>query len=83
MMKRKGEISGSSQAAVYEIKVQGRLDDSWAAWFGGMAMVCRGAREGEPITILTGAVADQSALRGLLSKIWDLNLAIVSIGRIE
>ena len=82
-MERRDEILDSSQASVYEIRVQGRLDGSWAAWFGGMAMVCEHTPGGDPITTLTGTVADQAALRGLLSKIWDLNLAIVSIDRIE
>ena len=44
----------------------------------GMTMVYEGAEDDSPITILTGPVADQAALRGLLTRIWDLNLTVIS-----
>ena len=59
---------------VYQIKVQGRLDESWSGWFSGMAVTVEGNT-----TTLTGAVVDQAALRGILSRLWDLNLALISI----
>ena len=64
----------------YQIKVQGRLDEGWSDWFSGMTVTfeCGSA----PITTLTGAVADQSALRGILTKLWDLNLRLISVARI-
>jgi hypothetical protein len=69
---------GLDQAAVYQIQVQGKLDESWSDWFSGMTITFEGG-----ITTLTGPVADQAALRGILSKIWDLNLTLVSVTRIE
>jgi hypothetical protein len=69
--------------AVYEIKVQGRLDERWSEWFSGMAIAVEGGGSDLPITTLTGVVADQAALRGIVSKIWDLNLALISLNRIE
>ena len=63
---------------VYQIKVQGRLDESWSGWFNGMAITLEG-----DTTTLTGAVVDQAALRGLLSRLWDLNLALISVNPIE
>ena len=69
---------GQDKSATYEIQVQGRLDASWSHWFEGMTIAFR-----DGITTLTGAVSDQAALRGILSKIWDLNLAVVSVNRIE
>ena len=63
---------------VYQIKVQGRLDESWSGWFSSMAI----ALEGDTTT-LTGAVVDQAALRGILSRLWDLNLALISVNPIE
>ncbi len=63
---------------VYQIKMQGRLDKSWSGWFSGMTITLD-----SDTTILTGAVADQSALRGILTKLWDLNLALISVAQID
>ena len=69
-------------ALEYRIVVQGRIDESWSEWLGGMSL--RHARDaaGEPVTTLTGLVEDQSALRGLLARIWNLNLSVVEVRRI-
>ena len=77
-MKQLNQEPGPDQAAVYQIKVQGKLDESWSDWFSGMTITFESS-----ITTLTGPVADQSALRGILSKIWDLNLVLISAIRIE
>ena len=66
-----------------QIRVQGWVGERWANWFDGMAMTYEGVEDDSPITVLTGVVVDQAALRGLLTKIWDLNLALISISRIE
>jgi hypothetical protein len=65
----------------YEIKVEGRLDEGWSDSFSGMMVTFDSGRA--PITTLTGAVADQAALRGMLCKLWDLNLTLISVRRIE
>jgi hypothetical protein len=67
----------------YQIKVQERLSENWSDWFGGMRITveCRG--DGASITTLIGVVADQAALRGILDKIWDLNLTLISVLPIE
>ena len=67
----------------YEIKVKGILEKKWSGWFNGMAITFGQASDGSPLTTLTGTVADQAKLRGLLSKIWDLNLTVLSVNRIE
>ena len=61
-----------------QIQVQGRLDEGWSDWFSGMTVTSESG-----VTTLTGTVADQAALRGILTRIWDLNLALVSVSRIE
>jgi hypothetical protein len=66
-----------------QIRVQGWIGERWANWFDGMTMAYEGAEDDSPITVLTGPVVDQAALRGLLIKIWDLNLALISVGRIR
>jgi hypothetical protein len=73
----------AEEVCVYQISVQGRLDASWSAWFDGLTMTCEAERGGQPITILTGPIADQSALRGTLNRIWDLNLIVVSVERLD
>ncbi len=67
-----------AQPIVYQIKVQGRLDESWSGWFNSMAITFEG-----DTTTLTGAIVDQAALRGILSRLWDLNLALISVNPIE
>ena len=67
---------GSPQEADrYEIRVKGHLADRWAAWFDGMTLT----RQADGTTVLDGPVADQSALHGLLRKISDLGLPLVSV----
>jgi hypothetical protein len=68
---------------VYRIRVQGRLDKRRSDWFEGMTMRLERASDDTFTTTLTGAVADQARLRGILSKLWDLNLTLLSVTRIE
>ena len=77
-MKSVNEPLGFDQAAGYQIKVQGRLDEGWSDWFAGLTVTFENG-----VTTLTGAVADQPALRGILTSIWDLNLTLISVNRIE
>jgi len=70
--------SGLDQPARYQIKVQGKLSENWSDWFSSMTVTLE-----NDVTILTGPVADQAALRGILSRIWDLNLTLISVNRIE
>ncbi len=59
----------------YQTIIAGVIDESWSAYFAGMTMVA----EPTGITRLSGDIADQSALHGLLNKIRDLNLGLVSV----
>ncbi len=75
--------TAQSSQAVYEIKVQGHLDQLWAHWFEGMTLThVENGESGQPCTLITGPVIDQPALHGLLMKIRDLNLILVSVRRI-
>ena len=77
-----GESDSTPQArAVYQIKVAGQLDPGWSEWFSGLAVTVEHSGD-DTTTTLTGPVADQSALRGILTKLWDLNLALISVTRI-
>ena len=68
-------------AEIYQVKVIGVLDDTWSEWFNGLDVRVERATEGLSITTLTGPVADQASLRGIVSKLWDLNLTIISVNR--
>jgi hypothetical protein len=70
------QTSGSKN--IYKIKVKGELDERWADWFNGLAILSDGHS-----TTLIGAVTDQAKLRSILSKIWDLNLTVISVVQIE
>jgi hypothetical protein len=59
----------------YEIRLRGRLDERWSAWFEGMTM----ALEPGGVTVLRGPVVDQAALHGLLARLRDLGLPLISV----
>jgi hypothetical protein len=67
----------------YEITVKGTLDPGWSDWFTGMAITVGALGEEPPLTVLAGDVGDQAALRGMLNKLWDLNLTLVSFTCID
>jgi hypothetical protein len=68
---------------VYEIKVEGHLDERWSDSLSGFALTVEEAGpEKQPATVLRGVVADQAALRGILTTLWDLNLALISLTRL-
>ena len=66
------------QSTPYQIRLIGALDSSWSDWFDGFSITVQGDE-----TILVGVVCDQSALHGILAKINDLGLPIVSIEKIS
>ena len=67
----------------YQIQIQGWIGERWASWFDGMTMTFERELDGTPVTRLIVTVADQAALRGILSKIWDLNLVLLSVSQTE
>ena len=69
--------SAPGQRAAYQIKVWGRLSADWSEWLNGVTIM----PEGDATSI--DAMVDQAALRGILCRMWDLNLTLVSVTRIE
>ncbi len=63
----------------YEIRLKGHLDSRWAAWFDGLSLT----NSSDGTTIICGPVADQAALHGLLQKVRDLGLPLISITQPE
>jgi len=62
----------------YEIRVEGVLDSRWSSWFEDLQVTSEGGR-----TLIAGPVPDQAALHGLLARIRDLNLPLISVQRIQ
>jgi hypothetical protein len=64
---------------LYQIRVQGHLDASWATWFDGLAI----SHESDGSSMLSGQIADQAALHSVLGKIRDLGLTLIAIQRLD
>ena len=68
----------------YQIRVEGRLGEGWASWFEGMEVAVDAPEDDGPTTTrIAGPVLDQAALHGLLSRVRDLGLSLVSVNRIK
>ena len=66
------------QPALYQIRVQGHMSSQWAAWFGGLQI--ENQPNGE--AVLSGPLADQAALHGVLGQIRDMGLTLIALNRI-
>ena len=75
------ETSAGSQhdARRYEIRLQGHLDSRWAAWFDGLTLT----NDNDGTTLIRGPVVDQAALHGLLQKVRDLGVPLISVTQID
>ena len=71
------------QPATYQIKLPGHLDESWSDWAGGMTITVENEDDGLLVTTMTGVVADQAALQGLLRRLYSLELPLISVNCIE
>ena len=69
--------------ATYQIKIPGHLNKNWSDWAGGMTITLESGDDGPPTTTLTGVVADQAALQGLLRRLYSLGLPLISVNCIE
>ena len=69
----------SRQPGRYEIRLKGHLDARWAAWFDGLTLT----HESDGTTLIHGPVVDQAALHGLLQKVRDTGLPLVSVTQVE
>jgi hypothetical protein len=78
-MNRANRNFNPAQSTIYQIRVKGHLDDGWSDWFGGLSIML----EPNGDTLLTGPVVDQCALYGLLKKVHDLALPLVSVNVVE
>jgi hypothetical protein len=71
-------VNGASSPARYEIRIGGVLDSRWAAWFEGLEVTSSGGE-----TVISGLLVDQAALHGLLTRVRDLGLCLISVRRLD
>ena len=71
--------TGQHSPGRYEIRVKGHLNSRWAAWFDGLSL----STESDGTTIIHAPVADQAALHGLLQKVRDVGLPLVSVTQLD
>jgi hypothetical protein len=71
--------NNSNTPIVHEIKIKGHLDSQWTDWFEGLTI----SLDENDDTLLTGPVIDQAALHGLLKKVRDLGMPLVSVNRVQ
>ena len=69
----------TSAAATYELRVEGHLDQHWSTWFDGLTVTL----QDDGTTVLRGVVADQAELHGLIAKVRDLGVALISVTSLD
>jgi hypothetical protein len=72
-------VTPNSNAMVYEIRLKGHLDARWSEWFEGLTITL----EESGSTLLSGPLADQAALHGILKKVRDLGQTLLSVNSVE
>lgn len=79
MSDKSRSASDPNQPAIYQIRIKGHLSRQWTEWFGGMNITLEESGD----TSLTGTVVDQAALHGLLKKVRDLGMPLISVNRVR
>ena len=79
MSETPASIKADPEPELYEIRLKGHLDDHWAGWFEGLTITL----EENGSTLLSGPLADQAALHGILKKVRDLGLTLLSVNSVE
>ena len=81
---KSNQSSSPNNGGIYEIRIKGLLDDHWGEWFEGMTLRKQeNAEADQDFTLIIGPIADQPALHGLLAKIRDLNLTLISVRTLD
>ena len=79
MQERDTPTGNRIEGGLYEVRLAGHLDARWASWFDGLSVT----HEGDGTTVISGPVADQAALYGLLQRVRDLGIPLVSVAHID
>ena len=73
------QVMQADESTEYEIRVRGHLDARWSAWFDGLRLTT----ENDGTTVISGPVVDQAALHGLLQKLRDVGMPLISITQVR
>ncbi len=79
MQNRRTSEAGEPGSGRYEIRLVGHLHERWAAWFDGLTV----AHRDDGTTVISGPIADQAALHGLLQRVRDLGLPLISVTELD
>ena len=79
MSAKSNSTTDPNEPQLYQIRIKGHLGAQWTDWFEGLTLTLEAGGE----TLLTGAVVDQAALHGLLKKVRDLGMLLLSVNRVE
>jgi len=72
-----------SGQGVYEIKVKGHIGETWSSWFEDMAITTGFDEDRNPVTTFTGLIVDQAALHGVIAKIRDIHMPLISVNQVD
>ncbi len=78
MAEQRNQGTGPAWPSIYQIRIEGHLGPAWTHWFAGLAITL----EDDGNTLLTGVLVDQAALHGLLKRVRDLGVPLVSVNRL-
>lgn len=79
MVRTVHQVDSYGQLVQYEIRVEGHLTERWSAWFDGLDI----ASEDDGTTVIRGSVVDQAALHGLLQRLRDIGIPLISLAPVE
>jgi hypothetical protein len=79
MSQRHTSTGDRPEAGRYEIRLTGHLDARWGSWFDGLTV----SHESDGTTVISGPIADQAALHGVIQRVRDLGLPLVSVTQVE
>jgi len=74
--------SAQDNQQIYQLTVAGRLNDKWITWLDNMVIEIQSHKDHEN-TVIKVAIPDQAALRGILNKLWDLNLTLITVNQLQ
>ena len=78
------DIADQHDPGLYEIRLDGRFHERWLAWFDGMTLACVPGPDGTGVvTVLRGRVVDQAALHGMLARLRDFGMPLISVARVD
>ena len=80
---KSSEMAKTKEPTAWRICIEGKVDRSWADWFDSMTLSYERRADGVWLTWVSGQLRDQTALRGVVTRMWDLNLRVLSVSPLD